>query len=171
MPEGRLTSAQGGGVPAGPLNLPAPVAAMVFVQDEGSLFDAPIGIVWEYLLEGAAHDGVHKSTRNGKFEPLTHSSFVYSAERYLNGAWVPESIRISVFQPVAIASVFLEGPFEGSKMVYVYKPKGTKTQIDVYGDFRSPSIPPDQLEGMARAMLDTEYREDDPAIRRFASSK
>ena len=144
---------------------------MVYVQDEGSLFDAPIEVVWEYLLEGKAHDGVHKATRNGKFEPLTHSTFLYSSERNLNGIWEPESMRISVFQPVAIASVFLQGPLEGSKMVYVYKPRGKKTQIDVYGEFQSLSIPPDQVEGVAQQMLDTEFAEDAPAIRRLAASK
>ena len=135
---------------------------MVYLTDEGSLFDAPLEVVWEYLLEGKAHDGVHKSTRNGKFEPVTHSTFLYHSERQVNGSWEPESIRISVF---------LKGPFEGSKMVYVYKPRGKKTEIAVYGDFRSTSIPDAQLEGAVRTMLATEFEEDAPAIRRLASSK
>ncbi len=153
------------------LNLARPVTGMVYVTDEGSLFDAPLDVVWEYLLEGKAHDNVHQSTRNGKFEPLTHSTFVYSSERRLGGHWEPESMRISVFQPVAIASVFLKGPFEGSKMVYVYQPRGKKTEIDVYGEFRSPSIPADRLVSEVETMLSTEFDEDAPAIQRFAISR
>ncbi len=144
---------------------------MVYLADEGSVFDAPLEVVWEYLTEGSAHDKVHRSTRNGRFEPLTHSSFVYRAERNLDGRWVEEAMRITVFQPVAIGTVFLEGPFEGSKMVYVYRPRGHCTGIDVFGDFRSPILEAEALERAVRRMLETEFEEDGPAIRRLAAAR
>jgi hypothetical protein len=144
---------------------------MVYLEDEGSRFAAPLEVVWQYLTEGTAHDGAHRSTRNGRFEPLTHSSFIYSAERLVEGTWQEESVRISVFQPVAISSVFLKGPFEGSKMVYVYKPDGRETRIDVYGDFASTTLSPERLKHAVREMLETEYAEDEPAIRRLAASR
>lgn len=143
----------------------------VYVRDEGSLFDAPLSVVWEYLLEGSTHDSVHRSTRHGRFEPLTHSSFLYSAERDMDGSWEAESVRISVFQPLAIATVFLSGPFAGSKMIYLYRPAGPKTGIDVYGDFASETLEPPALELAARRMLEVEFAEDAPAIRRLAASR
>ncbi len=144
---------------------------MVYLADEGSEFDAPIDVVWKYLTEGSAHDRVHRSTRNGRFEPLTHSSFTYAAEREVDGAWQAEAMRITVLEPVAIATVFLEGPFAGSKMVYVYKPRGARTGIDVYGDFTSASLAPERLERAIRSMLDTEFREDAGPIARLAASR
>jgi hypothetical protein len=148
-----------------------PEEAGCSICDEGSRFEAPIGVVWEYLVEGAVHDRVHQSTRNPKFEPLTHTAFVYSAERRVEEEWFPEAIRITVFQPIAIASEFLRGPFAGSKMIYVYKPRGAQTQIDVYGDFRSSTRSPTEVGTLARHMLETEFREDEPALRRFAAAK
>jgi hypothetical protein len=144
---------------------------MVYLEDEGSRFEAPLQVVWEYLTEGTAHDSAHHSTRHARFEPLTHSSFVYSAERNVEGRWEEESIRVSVFEPVAISSVFLKGPFEGSKMVYVYKPEGRRTRIDVYGDFASATLPPDRLVKAVHAMLETEFAEDAPAVHRLAASR
>lgn len=60
---------------------------MVFIEDRGSVFDAPLEIVWQYLFDGEAHDKVHKSTRNSSFKPISKTSFVYSAERNFNGAF------------------------------------------------------------------------------------
>ena len=141
---------------------------MVFVQDEGSLFDAPLGIVWKYLFDGEAHDAVHKSTRNPSFKPVSKTSFIYSAERRFNGNWIPESQRLSVFPPLGISTEWLEGSFAGSKMFYLYSPKGNKTQIDVFGDFQSKTISDSDLEQRAKKFLEGEFNEDAPAIRDYA---
>ena len=144
---------------------------MVYVQDEGSRFDAPLEVVWEYLSAGEAHDRAHRSTRNPKFEPISHSSFTYSAERHVGDDWIPETTRFTVLQPLGIAAEMLDGLLAGSKMVYVYKPKGRQTEIDVYGDFHSKMVPPAVLERTVLQFLASEYEEDEPALRRFAASK
>lgn len=76
-------------------------------------------------------------------------------------------MRISMFPPVSIVSELLDGPLEGSTMVYLYSPKGLQTQIDVYGEFTSKTLPANEIESAARARLASEFSEDVPAVRRL----
>ncbi len=144
---------------------------MVFIRDEGSTFDAPVDHVWKYMSGDDRHDKAHKSTRGGKFQSLSDVTIMYTTERNFRGAWSYERMRISIFPPVSIVQEVLEGPLEGSKMVYVYSPKGSKTQIDVFGDFRIKGLPDDQVEAAARAWLESEYNEDAPVIRESYQKK
>jgi hypothetical protein len=141
---------------------------MIFIEDTGSLFDASVDTLWKYLFAGEAHDKAHHSTRNSSFKPLTKTSFIFSSERNLNGRWAPESLRMNVFPPLGMSTEMLEGPLAGSKMFYLYSPKGNKTQIDVFGEFKSEVFPADQLEQIVPKFLEGEFNEDVPAIRDFA---
>ncbi len=144
---------------------------MVYIEDRGSVFDAPLEIVWKYLFDGEAHDKVHKSTRNPSFKPISKTSFIYSSERNFDGSWIPESMRQSVFPPLGMSTEWLEGAFAGSKMFYLYSPKGNnKTQIDVFGDFQSKTITGNDLEQAVRKFLEGEYSDDAPAIRDYVKN-
>jgi hypothetical protein len=145
--------------------------AMVYIKDEGSTFDAPIDIVWKYLEGGLEHDSAHKTTRNPKFQKVSDVTFIYSAERNFRGKWAPDRMRISTFPPVSMVIEWLEGILAGSRLVYVYSPKGGKTGIDVYGEFTSPTLPPEEVEKAAREWLASEYGDDAPVIRAFAQKK
>lgn len=72
---------------------------MVFVRDEGSVFDAPIEFVWKYIFGGGAHDSVYTTTRNPKFEKLSDITIIYASERLLRGKWAPDKMRISMSPP------------------------------------------------------------------------
>jgi hypothetical protein len=138
---------------------------MVYLRDEGSLFDAPIDFVWKYVLGGAAHDAAHTTTRKPKFEKVSEITFIYASERHLRGKWAPDRMRISMFPPVSVVTEWLEGALAGSRFVYVYSPAGDKTRIDVYGEFTSKTLPASDVEAAAREFLDSEYAADAPAIR------
>ncbi|HXW67340.1 MAG TPA: hypothetical protein VEL82_05650 [Thermoplasmata archaeon] len=139
---------------------------MVYVKDEGSLFDAPIDFVWKYIFGGADHDSAHTTTRSPTFGKVSEITFTYGSERHLRGVWAPDKLRISMFPPVAVATEWLEGVLADSKLVYVYSPAGDQTRIDVYGDFRSKTLPASEVEAAAREFLETEFRDDASAIRR-----
>lgn len=142
---------------------------MVYIEDRGSVFDGRVENLWKYLFDGEAHDKVHKSTRNPSFKVISKTRFIYSSERNLNGSWISESQRLSVFPPLGISTEWLEGPFAGSKVFYLYSPKGNnKTQIDVFGDLKSKTIPDNDLEQSVRKFLEGEFNEDAPAIRDYA---
>ncbi|MCI4355884.1 MAG: hypothetical protein L3K18_01905 [Thermoplasmata archaeon] len=140
-------------------------ARMVYLEDEGSEFDAPIDFVWKYVFGGEKHDGAHKTTRKPQFKKISDITIEYSSERLLRGKWAPDRMRISMVPPIAVVTEWLEGVLAGSKLVYVYSPRGNKTGIDVYGEFTSATLAPSEVEAAAREFLDTEYGADAPAIR------
>lgn len=145
---------------------------MVYVRDEGSTFDAPIDFVWKYIFGGEKHDSAHKTTRNPKFGKVSDITLLYGSERYLRGKWAPDQMRISMFPPVSVVTEWLEGVLKGSKLVYVYRPEGEKTRIDVYGEFVSETLAPQDVEAAAHEFLDNEFRDDAPVIREaYSESK
>jgi len=79
--------------------------------------------------------------------------------------------RLTILPPLGIAFEALEGPFAGSKFVYIYTPLGAKTGIAVYGEYASSQIPAGQLESAVRTSLEEGFNEDAPAIRGFAAKK
>lgn len=138
---------------------------MVYLKDEGSVFDAPIDFVWKYIFGAEEHDGAHRTTRNPKFGKVSDITLLYSSERYLRGKWVSDQLRISMFPPVSVVTEWIEGVLAGSKFVYLYSPQGEKTRIDVYGEFTSSTLPPGEIEAAAREFLDTEFAADAPVVR------
>jgi hypothetical protein len=144
---------------------------MVYVADEGSEFDAPIEVVWKYMLGGENHDAQHTTTRNPKFEEVSDITMIYSAERSFRGKWAPDRMRISTFPPVSVVIEWLDGVLAGSKLVYVYSPRGKKTGIDVYGEFTSKTLPPAEVEAAAREWLESEFHADAPALQALGKGK
>ena len=138
---------------------------MVWIEDKGSTFDAPIDFVWKYIFGGDDHDSAHKTTRNSKIGKVSDITINYQSERYLRGKWAPDQMRISMFPPVSVVTEWLKGVLAGSKLVYVYTPVGEKTRIDVYGEFTSETLPAAEIEEAAREFLDTEFAADAPVIR------
>lgn len=138
---------------------------MVYLKDEGSVFEAPIDFVWKYIFGGEGHDQAHTTTRKPKFGQVSEVTILYDSERLLRGKWAPDRMRISMFPPVSVVTEWLEGALAGSKLVYVYSPQSEKTRIDVYGEFTSKTLPPEEVEAAAREFLQTEFDADAPAIR------
>lgn len=144
---------------------------MVHVRDEGATFDAPVNVVWEYLNSGPTHGQAHKSIRNRTTQPAGENALIATMERNWNGEWVKVVSRMTRLPPLGLVQEFLEGPFAGSKAVLVYTPQGTKTRVDVYGEFTSPTIPAKDVEKAALRWLAESYDEDAPAVRAFAAKK
>lgn len=138
---------------------------MVYLKDEGSVFDAPIDFVWKYIFGGEDHDSAHKTTRNSKLGKVSDITILYGSERYLRGKWAADQLRISMFPPISVVTEWLEGVLAGSTLVYLYSPEGEKTRIDVYGEFTSKSLPPSEVEAAACEFLETEFAADAPVIR------
>lgn len=74
---------------------------MVFVKEEGSVFDAPIDFVGKYIYGGEEHDSAHQTTRNPTLEKYSDITIIYGSERYLRDSWAADLMRISMFPPVS----------------------------------------------------------------------
>jgi hypothetical protein len=142
---------------------------MVRINDEeGSQFEAPVDVVWKYLGTPEAHSAAHRNSRNRAMKPLGEGSFLVSWEQNVNGSWVKVANRVTMFPPLGMAAEQVEGPLAGSKMFTVYTPRGAKTEISIYGNMESPTIPAAQLEPAVRAAWENAFNEDSTGIREFA---
>jgi hypothetical protein len=144
---------------------------MVHIRDEGGRFDASIQTVWRYLNTGDIHGKVHTNSRNRQVKPIGDYTSMVMMELNWNGNWVKVVNRVTVLPPLGVVTEFIEGPFAGSKMFTVYSPEGIdRTAVEVYGEFLSPALPPEQIEAAARKWLEDSYLEDAPALKAMQTS-
>jgi hypothetical protein len=133
---------------------------MVYFEDTGSVIEAPIEFVWEYLVS-EQHGPVHsKSARKFELKETVGPTSLVSAERYLNGKWSTFVSKSTDFAPFCICNEEVEGDFAGSKFVLLYRPKGNRTQVDVYGDVQSKVFTPDEAKKTYLKLLENAYEED-----------
>jgi len=145
--------------------------ALVHIRDEGGQFDASIETVWRYLNSGDMHGKVHTGSRNRQVQAVGDTTMMITAERDWNGNWVKEVSRVTVMPPLGVSTEILEGPLAGSRIFTVYSPEGLeRTRVDVFGEFRSPQLPPDQVEVAVRKWLEESYNQDAPALKAMQTS-
>ena len=144
---------------------------MAFIKDEGSQFDAPIDTIWKFLTSPEEHGKAHKGARNVQRSQVNENTVLVSREQDMGGKWVKVAIRVVAHPPVGSAIEMVEGPMAGSKWFNFYEPKGGKTAVTVVGEFKSPTIPPNQLEPAVRAFMEQSFNEDNAALRQLAGRK
>jgi len=141
---------------------------MVHIRDEGSRFDGSIETVRRYTNMPELHGKAHASYRNLEVKPEGGAAITLTMERNWMGSWVKVSNRVTLLPPLGTVNEHLAGPFAGSKMFTVYPPEDIDyTRVDVYGEFRSPTLPEAQIEAAVRHWLEEAYNEDAPAIKAF----
>ena len=141
---------------------------MVFVRDEGSVYDAPLDVVWAYFGSGREHSDAHRH-REVRREAIRDRSGQYSWEQDFRGAPTRFTMRWTSFAPLGLAYDVLEGPFAGSRFFLYYIPQGGKTGVSVVGEFTSPSIPSDRLTDAVDEFFSLEFLQDREAIRERAA--
>jgi hypothetical protein len=132
---------------------------MVFILDQGSVFDAPLEKIWRLMFSHSEHK--HESMRNFKVERTADSStFLATWESELQGTAIPFKAKVIYFPPVGFAMDYLEGPLAGSKEFEYYTPMGNKTGITCVGEFKAVGMSDDQLRAAAMYFYDKVFRED-----------
>lgn len=139
--------------------------AMVFVRDEGSVFDAPLDEVWTFVGSRDHHSAAHAHRRTERRALAEHVG-QYSWEQEFDGGAVRFSMRWTAFAPLGVAYEVLEGPFAGSKFFLYYEPIGARTRVAVVGEFVSPTLPAGEIEPAVRRFFEREFEQDHAAIRR-----
>lgn len=137
---------------------------MVFVRDEGSLFEAPLDVVWEFVSSGDGHSSAHRHRKVDR-RPLPGNSGQYSWEQEFDGAPTRFVMRWTAFPPVGIAYDVLEGPFTGSRFFLYYTPLGPRTGVTIVGEFCSPTLPVEEIPPAVDRFFALEFEQDHAAIR------
>jgi hypothetical protein len=142
---------------------------MVHIKDEGSVFDAPVEVVWKYLQSEQEHGDSHKGRRNFSRKEISPTTVELAWEQEMDGKWVRSANRLTMLPPVGFSVEPLEGPLAGSKFYNYYTPKGHKTEVTVVGEYTSKVIPAGQLEQAVLANNEKVFKEDTEGLRAFTS--
>ncbi|HYB67420.1 MAG TPA: hypothetical protein VEC43_03760 [Candidatus Acidoferrales bacterium] len=105
---------------------------MVYILDEGSVFDAPIDKIWKYLR---SDEHRHNSMKLISREMVNGNAVIITAERNILGKMVRTKIKNTLYPPFGFVQEHLEGPTAGSRAFVYYIPKGNKTGITIVGEF------------------------------------
>ncbi len=137
---------------------------MVFVRDEGSVFDAPLEVVWDFFGSGPEHSRAHRH-RNVARERLSERSGSYTWEQDFRGAPTCFDMRWTSFPPVGLGYDVVGGPFVGSTFFLYYTPQGDRTGVAVVGEFVSPTLPASEVAAAVDEFFSLEFAQDSAAIR------
>lgn len=140
---------------------------MVYFEDRRSILDAPIDVVWEFMLtdndfHSKAH---HNSLRNMKWKDLSEITGEGTCEVVRGGKWSRMRFRVTSIPPFVRISEEFAGRYGGTKMVFLYTPKGKRTVIDVF------VLTPKEVEEEIRQTLVQAHEEDVPMLREFLRSR
>lgn len=144
----------------------APSTLVILLRDEGSIFDAPVQEVWDFVGSREPHAAAHRH-RSVRREREHENSGSYSWEQDFEGQPARFTMRWTSFHPLGIAYEVLEGPFSGSKFFLYYVPHGNRTGVDLVGVFTSPSIPDGRLEESVRRFFAVEFEQDQAGLAEF----
>ena len=143
---------------------------MVHLVDDGSEFDASLGLLWKYIQSESDHRVAHKGRRNFHQTPLTETSFINTWEQVVQGRTVQIENRVTVLPPIGFAVEFLKGPMAETKFFNYFSPQGDKTGVTVVGEFQSRVIPPNEIEKTARGVLEEVYQEDVAGLKLYLAT-
>ncbi len=138
---------------------------MVFVRDEGSVFDAPLAVVWDYFRSGKEHSDAHRH-REVERQRVSENSGRYAWTQDFLGRPSRFVMQWTSFAPLGLGYEVLEGPFSGSRFFLVYEPMGAKTGVAVVGEFTSRTISADRLAAAVDLFFSTEFEQDGAAIQK-----
>lgn len=136
---------------------------MVYLIDEGSVFDGPIEKVWKYLQsEEHRHPSVKMISRDVNGNAVTITS-----ERTFMGKVVKGRIKNTLYPPFGFVQEHLEGPSAGSKAFLYYTPKGDKTGITIVGDFIIKGLDEKVTHDAIMAQLQITFDEDNANLKKM----
>jgi hypothetical protein len=145
--------------------------SVVHFRQEGTMYDVPIDVLWEFMNwegHGAAHE---KNARNMSVLEETPNGVLYTYETKRGGDWRKITGRVLDFPPLGRVVQEVEGPYKGTQMVFLYTPVGGKTRLDIIARFVSDEFDPKTLEHHMVDSLELAGTEDDPYLRRFLTSR
>lgn len=147
--------------------------SVTYFEDRGGVFDAPLEVVWDYIEKDEEfHPKAHRtSLRDFQGKDLSEISSLNSCEVQWGGRWRRMVSRNTTVRPAVRINEELEGPYAGSKMVFLYSPRGQKTAVDVLCYMRSSELTPEEIRRDTLTNLAKTFDEDAPFVRRFARQR
>lgn len=145
----------------------------VFYHDANTVYNAPIDVVWEFMLNGGdIHGEAHSGTlRNFDGKDLSPNCFEATYEALRGGKWYKCSGRYTAYPPVCKIAELLKGPYAGSIILFQYWPEGKGTRVDVWAHLQSNSLSAKELRMHWVDLLANAYREDIAVFPKFLEQR
>lgn len=141
---------------------------MVKVRDDG-VFDAPIDKIWKYL--GDDNEGIHNHRSIVAARTLENkgSEMVFEWEmRNPDGKTTrKETWRMAMNPPTGWEMESLSGVSKGTKYTNRYTPMGSKTRVDVEGEFRMQGMDEASTRKAALGFLAEVFDEDQASLKKY----
>lgn len=134
---------------------------MVFILDEGAVFDAPVDKIWKYLQ---SQDHRHASIKTLNRE-VSSNSVTLTSERNVLGKTVTFKVRNALYPPFGIVQEYLEGPLRGSRAFLFYIPKGDKTGVTVVGEYLMEGFDDDTVRNVVATQAQRVFEEDNANLK------
>jgi hypothetical protein len=142
---------------------------VTYVEDRGAVYDAPLEVVWDFMNDETFHPKAHTAVvRNFEEKSLSEVTTLLSYERRNKDRWEKMVCRMTTIRPAVRIQEDLDGPFAGSKTVFLYTSQGERTVVDVFGYVRSSEMTEAEIKRDRRKTWANAYSEDLPYFRRFA---
>lgn len=135
---------------------------MVYILDEGSVFDAPIDKIWKYL---PSDEHRHNSLKLINREMVNSNTVIITGERTIMGKTVRTKIKNTLYPPFGFVQEHLEGPTAGSRAFVYYIPKGNKTGITIVGDFVLSGMDEKATRDALMAQFQVSFNEDNANLK------
>jgi hypothetical protein len=129
----------------------------------GSVYDAPLDRVWEFVGSGNSHSLAHRHRRIRR-DLLSPNQGEYSWEQELDGAPTRFMMRWVSYHPVGVAYDVVDGPFAGSRFFLYDTPQGVRTEVGVVGEFQSPTLPEGEIRAAVDRFFALEFEQDSLAM-------
>jgi hypothetical protein len=143
---------------------------VTYVEDRGAVYDAPLEVVWDFMEKDETfHPKAHTAkVRNFKDKALSDVTALLSYEKRNGDRWDKMVCRMTAIRPMVRIQEDLEGPYAGSKTVFLYTPHGERTVVDVFGYVQSSELTPAEIKRERKKTWANAYAEDLPYFRLFA---
>ena len=135
---------------------------MVYILDEGSVFDAPFDKVWKYL---PSDEHRHNSLKLISREMANSNTVIITGERSIMGKTVRTKLKNTLYPPIGFVQEYLEGPTAGSRAFVYFIPKGNKTGITVVGEFVLAGMDEKATRDAVMAQLQVSFDEDNANLK------
>jgi hypothetical protein len=140
---------------------------MVFVLDEGSVFDASLEKVWRFMQQSRPDQHRHGARTNVNVERSENSSTISFDVEGSGGNKTHIKNKNTLLPPLGRFTEYLEGPLAGSKAMTYYVPMGQKTGITVVGEYVSKTLPENQIQDYVLSQAEKSFNEDAENLRNF----
>jgi len=141
---------------------------MVKVRDDG-VFEAPIEKIWKYLGDETPGVHNHRSIVGSRTVENRGSETVFEWEMQNPDGKTTrkETWRMAVNPPTGFEMESLSGVSKGTKYMNRYTPMGSKTRVEVEGEFHMQGMDEASTRKAALGFLAEVFDEDNAALKKY----